>query len=114
MTQITQGLENIESTFREDQFKSAAGAGNAGGQEMTALERVSHENNLIWKQAVRLALSRSIVSAKLIIRNDKEISSQKKEQLLTVDACNPRASARSTRSSISSKASTIRSSSKSS
>jgi hypothetical protein len=55
---------------------------------MTALERVSHENNQIWKQAVRLALCRSIVSAKLIIRNDKEISSQKKEQLLTVVANN--------------------------
>ncbi len=69
---------DIESTFRDDQYKRS-------NEEVTGVQRVSQENNKIWKQAVRLSLARSIIGAKLIIRHDREIDSAKKEQLMKVD-----------------------------
>jgi hypothetical protein len=48
------------------------------------MDMANSEVNLVWKQAVRLSLIRSINSAKLILANDREISSQKKEQLIVV------------------------------
>lgn len=77
--QITKGLQDLEATFRDDQYKRSNDP-----NEATGLQRVSLENNKIWKQAVRLSLARSIVSAKLIIQNDREIDGVKKEQLRTV------------------------------
>lgn len=67
---ITKGLQDIESTMKDDQFKSAA-----PGQEVTGFEKVSLENNAVWKQAVRLALARSVVSAKAIIDHDRSLTS---------------------------------------
>ena len=43
--------------------------------------------NMIWKQAVRLSLKKSITSAKLIINNDRELNAQKREQLIVVHSC---------------------------
>lgn len=75
---ITRDLQNIEGTFRDDQFKQN------NNKELQGVEKVNDENNKIWKQAVRLALRKSLVTAKLVEKNDKEISHQKKEQLITV------------------------------
>jgi len=77
---ITKGLQDIESTFRDEQYKS--GAGQPG--ELTGVEKVNEENNKLWKQAVRLSLKRSLHSAELIQKNDRDLSNQKKEQLITV------------------------------
>jgi hypothetical protein len=48
------------------------------------MDLANSEVNSVWKQAVRLSLIRSINSAKLILANDRELSSQKKEQLIVV------------------------------
>lgn len=48
------------------------------------MDVANNEVNAVWKQAVRLSLIRSINSAKLIIKNDREINNQKKEQLIVV------------------------------
>lgn len=75
---ITRDLQNIESTFRDDQFKQ-----NNNG-ELQGVDKVNDENNKLWKMAVRLSLRRSLVSAKLIQKNDRDLTHQKKEQLITV------------------------------
>lgn len=76
---ITKGLQDIEGTFRDDQFKQNINAGDLQG-----VEKVNDENNKIWKQAVRLSLKRSLICAKLIQKNDRDLTHQKKEQLITV------------------------------
>lgn len=78
---ITTGLHNVEASFRDDQFKSGTSPGREG-----VMDIANSEVNAVWKQAVRLSLIRSINSAKLILANDREIGSQKKEQLIVVIA----------------------------
>jgi hypothetical protein len=74
------GLENVEKAFRDDQFKT----GGSPGGEVGIIDQANSEMNLIWKQAVRLSLKKSINSAKLIINNDRELNNQKREQLIVV------------------------------
>lgn len=66
--------------FRDDQVKFD-GSPSRGG----AIDLANNEMNLVWKQAVRLSLKRSVNSARLIINKDKQLSSQKREQLIVVN-----------------------------
>lgn len=79
--EITRGLHNVEAAFRDDQFKSGTSPGRDGG----GMDAANSEVNLVWKQAVRLSLKRSINSARLIISNDRDLSNQKKSQLINVN-----------------------------
>ena len=69
----------MEASFKDDQFRSGAVPGREG-----VMDIANSEVNAVWKQAVRLSLIRSINSAKLIIKNDREVTGQKKEQLIVV------------------------------
>jgi hypothetical protein len=51
---------------------------------MGIIDQANNEMNLVWKQAVRLALKKSVNSAKLIINNDRDLNNQKREQLIVV------------------------------
>ena len=77
--QITAGLHNVETSFKDDQFKSGTSPGREG-----VMDIANSEVNAVWKQAVRLSLIRSINSARLILSNDREINNQKREQLIVV------------------------------
>lgn len=63
---------------------------------MGAMDQANTEMNLVWKQAVRLSLKRSIHSATLLINNDRELNRQKKDQLISVNfyysVCRPNTS----------------------
>ena len=74
------GLENVEKAFRDDQFKNGGSPGRGTG----IIDQANNEMNLVWKQAVRLALKKSVNSAKLIINNDRDLNNQKREQLIVV------------------------------
>lgn len=77
---ITEGLQNVEATFRDDQFKN----GGSPGRDIGIIDQANSEMNLVWKQAVKLSLKRSINSARLMINNDKELNKQKRDQLIVV------------------------------
>lgn len=81
---ITKGLQDIESSFRDDQYQGASSFSikNPKESELTVMELANNENNAVWKLAVKLALKRSIVSAKTILGTDRDLNSHKRQQLI--------------------------------